>query len=231
MYAEYHKRSRQSVLTAVIGALIASAVLANCLEAQSRPGNPQTTQPTRPASGGPSMDETRAWIEGEMRALLATTDSRRSTDRYGTTSWLKRITARNTQFQACTLKFVHEIVSHTFYDTGRETRNYTSDDAVPMRDLEVGAIAIQEPWKLSHEEWVDQPIEIALRTRAAVGATIITRSHQGLGGGGGLPRRAPYEAFREGIATLPAQDRASADRIIRALKRAAELCGAARPTF
>lgn len=196
-------------------------------DAQSRAPIRQKAPPQ--PSAGPTLEETRAWLENDMRPLLITGDDRRATreDRSTTTT----ITSRNVRLDGCTLRFSHESNRWTFSLAGREQRVSSGDYEVPMADIDVAAIVIDTPWKLSDEEWERQPIEITLRTRSAVGPTIVARSHQGLSGVGGSTPRAPNEPYRQSVATLPADGDANAQRIIRALTRAAELCGAVRPTF
>lgn len=213
-----------------LGSLAVVSLMPVAGHSQSRTAVDKKASPR--ATTGPTLEETRAWIATDMRPLVWTNESVRSVSRYGTTTRMTRIVARNVRLDACTLRFTHEARTLTFYDTEQTADRRTSDHEVPMGDIDIASIVVREPWKLDNEEWTSRPIQISMRTRTAAGATIVSRSHEGLSGvAGAYPARAPNEPYREALASLPAQDAPSAERIIRALSRAAELCGSVRSAF
>lgn len=212
-----------------VGLLALVALVPIDAHAQSRAAVAQKAPPR--VSAGPTLEETRAWIATDMRPLAWTNDSRRSVSRYGTTTTMTRIVASNIRLEGCTLRYTHDRNTMTFYDTQRTERRSSSDHEVPMGDIDMASIVVKDPWKLDQEEWTSRPIEISMRTRRAAGETIVSRSHQGISGIPGYPPRAPNESYREAYASLPAQDASSAERIMRALTRAAELCGSTRSAF
>ena len=154
---------------------------------------------------GPSMEETKAWLETEALPLLG-----------GDTATYDRIIGRSTDssrisdltLDACTLKWV-DATSFTM-GSGQISRSGRAVHhiAVPLKDLDIAGTKT-----VTDADSIPPTAHAVLVTRASAGKTIKSTDDKGV------------EQLRDGIG-IKVKTAADADRVVKAVQRAATLCGA-----
>lgn len=155
------------------------------------------------APAGPTMAETKAWLEMDAVTFLDTQLAPQAEDRY-------RVTALT--FEACVLSWT---------EVQRLGDALTTWDVqLPMKDVAVGTVAVARlPSGLRF---------VQIRTTPAAGPVVRTRDRI-VGGGGrsdGRDVTTPSD-----VTSLFVRDEASGLRVVAAIQRAAVLCGATASAF
>jgi hypothetical protein len=190
-------------------------------------GRGQTSQrrDSATASVGPSFDVTRNWIEKEMPTLTSAVELEENNDtlpdlvtvvRY---SYSTRYEATEIRVRECQLIYKFEMKTTGMYSSSVSsgevpTQGFSSVVQVPLKAVDRGSVKVEEiSAVLPHRVRHSHPYQVKLTTRTTSDQPIIDN---------GTPERA---------AVIPVADEPAGERVVRALRRAAELCGAPASPF
>jgi hypothetical protein len=161
---------------------------------------------------GPTMAETKSWLETEAPTFLRTGGTKLD-KRYGILT-VEHHGATDVRLDSCALSWTSWSTFELKSQLGDKTDSSSRRTAVPLKDLDLnGFTVLTDSLLTSAKQFVH------MRTRAAVGKTITTSDNNG------APRN------NEEIANLYVTGPDEAARIITAIKRGAILCGAPASPF
>jgi len=182
---------------------------------------PTANKPPADTVAGPSHEMTKAWLESEMPALakqfLVEKRDQVLTYPARTIRWtyLKTAGVSDVVLDSCTLKYTSTLRSEPYLDNQRQSPFLASSSyEVPLSNVDINDVVVQEVPTFQDSRFENPGFQVRV---------------------GALPSRGPVfrSANSSGVSFVhvPARDKDAAERIARAIKHAAALCGARTSPF
>ena len=176
--------------------------------------HPKPTPKPPTVTDGPTLSETKLWLETEGLPLLYAFSSHLDKQYLIGSSFLHRVS--KITIDTCLLSFVTADTVIVNSQISKNTTTYEWTYGIPLRDLDLGALTVGDDRIEGLMDEAEQFVRI--KTRAAVGPTIHTKAKDGT-------RSVQSEA------RLFVHNREDGERVAKAIARAGKFCGAAASPF